>query len=60
VIDARGRRVTTLHSGPLMEGVHRFRWDGTDAEGRAVASGTYTVRARTDGSVVRTRVTLAR
>lgn len=44
VYDARGRRVRTLHEGPLAAGRHRFTWDGTTASGGRAASGTYFCR----------------
>jgi hypothetical protein len=42
-----GRLVRELLDGVLPAGAHRFRWDGTDASGRAVASGTYLIRLAT-------------
>lgn len=54
VLDARGRRIRSLHTGSLVAGEHRIRWDGVDDGGRRVASGTYFVQVRTpDGDTVR-------
>ncbi len=44
VFDVAGRRVTTLLHGSLGAGEHRIGWNGTDARGRAVASGVYFCR----------------
>lgn len=44
IFDVRGRLVRTLQAGLLPAGEHRFRWDGTDAQRRAVASGIYIYR----------------
>lgn len=46
VVDLRGRRVRRLTSGRLPAGRHQFVWDGTDAAGRTVPSGTYLVWLR--------------
>jgi hypothetical protein len=44
VLDVAGRVVRTLHTGPLPSG-GILDWDGRDDAGRAVAAGTYLVRA---------------
>ncbi|MEZ4388802.1 MAG: agmatine deiminase family protein [Candidatus Krumholzibacteriia bacterium] len=49
VLDARGRLVRTLIDGECPGGTTEARWDGTDASGRAVASGTYLYRLRAAG-----------
>jgi len=41
VYDVTGRLVRTLAEGPMTAGVHRARWDGLDARGRAARSGIY-------------------
>jgi len=46
IYDLRGRRVTTLHDGPINVGWHTLIWDGRDTEGRGQASGVYFLRAR--------------
>ncbi len=44
IYDLNGRRLRTLVDGWHVAGVDRVRWDGLDAEGRGVASGTYFAR----------------
>ena len=58
VVDVSGRRVTTLVDGVRDAGLHRVRWDGRDAAGRAVASGTYLLRLRADGTTITRKATL--
>jgi hypothetical protein len=47
VHDVRGRRVATLHEGPLAAGRTEMTWDGLDATGRRVPSGVYFLRLDT-------------
>ena len=58
IIDARGRRVRTLHSGLLVAGEHEFSWDGRDDGGAAVASGVYMAQLRTSVDLESMRVVL--
>jgi hypothetical protein len=44
VFDVRGRRVRVLVDQPLEAGSHTVVWDGTDGQGRRVASGVYLYR----------------
>jgi len=45
VYDLTGRQVRALvDSAWLAEGRHTYRWDGTDNEGRSLASGIYLYR----------------
>jgi len=46
VFDVGGRLVKRLARGTFDPGEHFLVWDGTDREGRAVASGVYLVRSR--------------
>jgi len=46
LFDARGRHVVTLRDEVLPAGRHEVHWDGRDAGGRAVASGTYFAHLR--------------
>ncbi|HLA62817.1 MAG TPA: TonB family protein [Rhodothermales bacterium] len=55
VYDALGRRVATLHDGPLTAGAHAFTLDA-----HALASGTYVVRATGSSFAATTRAVLAR
>jgi hypothetical protein len=47
VHDVRGRLVRVLRDGSLPAGRHTESWDGRDAAGREVASGTYLLRLET-------------
>ena len=42
-----GQRVATLYSRTQPAGLHGIEWDGTDAQGRPVASGIYFYRLHT-------------
>lgn len=44
VFDASGRRIAVLLSGRFASGLQEAFWDGTDASGSRVASGTYFLR----------------
>jgi hypothetical protein len=46
IMDLRGRRVRQLLATTLPAGEHGARWDGLDANGSAVSSGTYIYRLR--------------
>ena len=41
VFNIKGQRIRTLHDGQIMPGLHRVEWDGTDAHGVKVVSGSY-------------------
>lgn len=56
IFDAMGRRVRTLHEGPLTEGAHFLTWTGTDDEGRALPAGTYFCRAQAAGATNVTKI----
>ncbi len=58
VVDLAGRRVRTLVDGVRGAGLHGVRWDGRDAAGRAVASGTYLLRLRAEGATITRKATL--
>jgi hypothetical protein len=60
VLDAQGRVVRTLLEGRVAAGIHRAAWDGRDAEGRALASGTYFYRLETAGRSITRKMTLLR
>ena len=55
-----GQRIAVLHQGPQQAGYHRLHWDGRDAVGRPVASGTYLYRMVTDETVLTRKLTLLR
>jgi aminopeptidase N len=59
--DARGRLVVELADSELPAGRHAIRWDGRDASGRAMPSGTYLARLVTAGGPAQSRsLTLVR
>ena len=49
VYDLLGRKVATLVDGELSAKAHAVTWNGRDAAGQPVASGTYLYRLETDG-----------
>lgn len=55
VYDPSGRLVTRLVDDDLGAGAHRVTWDGTDGQGRSVASGTYFTTLTVDGRTVASR-----
>ena len=56
-----GRLVRTLLDGDLAAGPHAVTWDGRGSDGRAVSSGTYLYRLRTEGGFDRSgRMTLVK
>ena len=55
-----GQRIAVLHQGPQQAGYHRLHWDGQDAAGRSVASGTYLYRLVTDEVVLTRKLVLLR
>lgn len=58
LFDVSGRRVRTLHVGPLAPGSHRMTWNGVDDRGIAVSSGTYFARLEGAGQSESLKVTL--
>ena len=60
VFTLTGQRVALLQQGPQQAGYHRLHWDGRDAVGRPVASGTYLYRLVTDEVVLTRKLTLLR
>ncbi len=60
IFDARGQRVTTLFQGSLPPGQHRFRWNGTNTQGQAVATGVYLVRVVAEGTIRTQKIQLIR
>jgi hypothetical protein len=48
IFDARGRRVVTLLDGNLPTGAGTVEWDGRDAMGRALPSGSYLATLETN------------
>ncbi|RKZ17605.1 hypothetical protein DRQ53_02905, partial [bacterium] len=60
VFDVRGRRVTTLHRGPIEAGYHTELWEGRDSSGREVSSGLYFARLSGPGITQTRKMMLAR
>lgn len=60
LFDLRGRRVVQLISEVLSAGSHEVDWDGRDADGIMVASGTYLYRLRTPAMTASRRMTLVK
>jgi hypothetical protein len=58
--DAAGRRVRSVQLGSMPAGESAWSWNGTDDQGRPVASGVYLVRLATDRGVDSRRIVLAR
>jgi hypothetical protein len=60
VLDLAGRRIATLHDGPLAAGSPRFSWDGRDAAGASLAAGIYLVAADLGGRRLLARIVRVR
>jgi len=60
VHDLRGRRLDVLQDGVCGPGPQRLVWDGVDAAGRAVPSGSYLVRVEMAGGADARKILLAR
>lgn len=60
VFDLTGRRVATLVSHELPAGPHTVVWSGQDDRGRALSSGIYLARLRTEKGVATRKLTLVR
>ena len=55
-----GQRVAVLQEGPQRAGLHRLRWDGSDDQGRPLASGVYLYRLVGAAGVHTRKLTLLR
>ncbi|HXL15269.1 MAG TPA: FlgD immunoglobulin-like domain containing protein [Methylomirabilota bacterium] len=60
IYDVAGRLVRTLAEGPMTAGVHRARWDGLDARGRAARSGIYFANLTAGPTIRSERILLLR
>ena len=58
VYNTRGQKIRTLVSEVQDASSYQVRWDGRDANGRAVASGNYLVKMRTKGYDTTRKITL--
>lgn len=54
IVDAAGRSVLVTQFAYLDAGIHEYRWNGTDTEGRRVASGVYRVLLTDESGVTAT------
>jgi flagellar hook assembly protein FlgD len=55
IYDIHGKLVRRLAQGPALGRTVSVTWDGTDAAGKAVCTGTYFCRLRVDGRLRATR-----
>jgi hypothetical protein len=60
VFDLSGRRVATLHRGPLPAGSQTIHWDGSRSAGGRAPSGVYIFRAQSVSGVVTRKLVLLR
>ena len=60
VVDIAGRRVATLHEGPMDAGERGLIWDGRDDAGREQSSGVYLIDLRGASGVASRRLVLLR
>jgi hypothetical protein len=60
IFDIAGRRIRSLASGSTPAGIYRVSWDGRDGGGKAVGTGIYFARLRTETGVVGKTVVVAR
>ncbi len=51
VYNVLGQRIIKVDQGVQSEGLHRVTWEGVDASGKAVSSGTYFVRIKAGDTV---------
>jgi hypothetical protein len=60
IYDVAGRRLRTLHDGPLAAGVHDLSWDGRDDSGHDLAPGVYFARVAAAGATESRRIVILR
>ena len=60
VFDLTGQRVNVLANREFAAGPHTLTWNGRDAQGRAMPSGTYLVHLETESGVQARKVMLVR
>lgn len=60
VFDLRGRRLVTLIADDRSTGLHSVNWQGSDQQGRSLASGVYLIRLQAGNEVATRRVSLVR
>jgi hypothetical protein len=52
VLNIRGQLVRTLQSGQETAGIHNVKWNGTDSNGKSMASGVYLYRISTPAQTI--------
>ena len=60
IYDLRGRRLLSLHEGPLAAGPREFIWAGEDQRNRRLASGLYFARLSAGEDVRSAKILLLR
>jgi hypothetical protein len=60
IFDLRGRQIQMLSDASFNAGPNEVAWDGTDFQGRAMATGTYYVQLNTEHGMQHSRITLVR
>ena len=60
IYNLRGELVTTLIDSDLQAGPHSMQWNGKDASGKSVASGSYLVRLVAPDKVTSRQITLVK
>ncbi|MFH1755891.1 MAG: T9SS type A sorting domain-containing protein [Candidatus Latescibacterota bacterium] len=60
IYDVRGRKVTTLASHAMQQGLNSLTWNGRDANGRQVSSGIYFVRLKVSGGSLTKKIVCIR
>ena len=60
VYSVRGRLIRTLIDAHQASGIYTVTWDGTDSQGRPVASGVYFYRLTSNGQSETRRMVLVR
>jgi hypothetical protein len=60
ILDIFGNVVKVLHQGDMAAQGYEFNWDGSDANGTAVSSGTYMYRLTAGNDVATAKMTLVR
>lgn len=56
IYDLSGRRVRTLHSGPIARGLTTVTWDGRGPDGERVPAGVYVLRFSAGGQAAVARI----
>ena len=56
IYDLAGRRVRTVHRGPLARGLTTVSWDGRDGRGQRLSAGVYLLRLSAGGHTAVARI----